>query len=127
MMLDWLWKGLAVTGKKLFSRKITQRYPEVYPDLSPRTRSAFQFDKDKCTSCNLCAMACPNRVITVNFNKNEQGKRELQEYQMSMSYCLFCGMCVEACPTSAIQMCARFTPAFKDKTISLTRWKGSNL
>ncbi len=120
----WLIKGLAVTFKKFFSPKITQRYPEQYPNLSAAVRGSFNFDAQKCTSCNLCAMACPNKVINVAVTKNEEGKRILDEYQMSLAYCLYCGMCTEACPTDAISMNPKFIPAYYFKENSLVRWRG---
>ena len=123
-MIMWLLKGLKLTAKRFVSKKITQLYPEVYPNLPEETRGSFVFEAEKCTSCNLCAMACPNKVISVNTTKDENGKRCLADYQMSISYCLYCGLCEEACPTSAIKMVSKFNHSFYQKESSLKSWKG---
>ena len=118
----WLIKGLFITAKRFFSRKITQSYPEVYPDLPKATRGDFQFSIDKCTACTLCALACPNKVIQISTDKTAEGKRRIDQYQMSLGYCLYCGLCVEACPTLAIEMKPSFTPAYYKKNTSLLCW-----
>ena len=120
---NWLISGLLVTLKKFFSKKITQLYPEVYPDLAPRVRGSFVFAFEKCTSCTLCVLACPNQVIKLDVQKDEQGKRKLACYNMSLSYCLYCGLCVEACPTSAIQMQPNFENSGYHKTSTIKKWE----
>ena len=119
----WLIKGLIITAKRFFSRKITQRYPEIYPDLPIATRGDFQFSTEKCTACQLCVLACPNKVIQVNSKKDTDGHRHFDSYQMSLGYCLYCGLCVEACPTAAIEMKASFVPAYYKKGTSLRCWR----
>ena len=96
-------KGLFVTAKRLFIPKITQKYPEVKPDLPPRSKGSFAFNKDSCISCELCSMACPNGVIKVEWHKGADGKKRLDRYRMNLGACLFCGLCVEACPTAPIK------------------------
>jgi NADH-quinone oxidoreductase subunit I len=118
----WLVKGLFVTLKKLLMPKITQRYPEVYPDLPEATRGAFKFNTETCTACNLCAIACPNKVIHVTACKGLDGKRQVDQYKMSLGYCLYCGLCVEACPTEAIQMQPQFNGGYYKKANSLSTW-----
>jgi NADH-quinone oxidoreductase subunit I len=103
-----LLKGLKITMKRFFKKKVTQQYPEVQPNLPPRSHGSFKFDFDKCIACNMCADACPNSVIRVDFTKDEKGKRVLQKYNMSLGYCLFCGLCVKACPKDAINFSTEF-------------------
>lgn len=95
-----LLKGLFVSAKRFWMPKITEKYPEVQPNLPPRSKGSFVYDKDTCTSCELCAMACPNGVIKVEWHKDETGKKRLDRYRMNLGHCLFCGLCVEACPTN---------------------------
>ncbi len=95
-----LLKGLGVSLKRFWMPKITQKYPEVQPDLPQRSKGSFKYDKDTCTSCELCSMACPNGVIKVEWHKDESGKKRLDRYRMNLGHCLFCGLCVEACPTT---------------------------
>ncbi|MDD2498102.1 MAG: NADH-quinone oxidoreductase subunit I [Desulfitobacteriaceae bacterium] len=95
-------KGLSVTIKHFFSPKITELYPEVKPKLPESVKADFDLDREKCIACGICANACPNKVITIETEKDENNKRRLKRYEMNMQYCLFCGLCAESCPTKAI-------------------------
>ena len=95
-----LLKGLGVSLKRFWMPKITEKYPEVQPNLPERSKGSFKYNKETCTSCELCSMACPNGVIKVEWHKDESGKKRLDRYRMNLGHCLFCGLCVEACPTS---------------------------
>lgn len=97
-----LLQGLGITFKRMVGPNITEFYPEHKPNLPNRVRSSMELQKDKCISCNMCIMACPNSVIKLTSEKNENNKKVLTSYQMDLGRCLFCGMCVEACPTKAL-------------------------
>lgn len=116
--------GLGITLKKFFQKKVTEQYPEVKPNLPARSRGSFDFYPEKCISCNLCAMACPNGVIKVESHKGESGKKVLDNYKMSLGYCLFCGLCVEACPTDAIKFKTDFEFAYFSRDEFDISWKG---
>lgn len=103
-----LLKGLGVTGKHWFKREITEQYPEQRPDLPPASQGFFDYELSKCIACGLCERACPNHVITVETEKNEEGKKVVTAYKMQVEYCLFCGMCIEACPTKALRNANNF-------------------
>lgn len=115
-------KGMGITAKRFFKKKVTVQYPEVKPKLPPRSHGSFNFDFDKCISCNMCADACPNGVIRVDFNKDEKGKRVLQQYNMNLGYCLFCGLCVKACPKDAINFKTEFDMVCYQKADTIYRW-----
>jgi NADH-quinone oxidoreductase subunit I len=115
-------KGLGITMKRLFMKKVTMQYPEVKPDLPPRSHGSFGFDFDKCIACNLCANACPNGVIRVDSVKNETGKKVLEQYNMSTGYCLYCGLCTKACPTGAIYFKPDFNNVCYNKEDTIRRW-----
>ncbi len=100
--------GLRVTIGHLFEKNITQQYPEEHPKLPPRSRCSFQLDSEKCTSCGICALSCPNRVIKIESYKDENKKKHLSNYEMELGYCLFCGLCVESCPSKALQVTSDF-------------------
>lgn len=118
-------KGMGITMKRFFMKKVTEQYPEVKPNLPPRSHGSFGFDFDKCISCNLCANACPNGVIRVDSVKNESGKKVLEQYNMSTGYCLYCGLCVKACPTSALYFKTDFNSICYSKEDTILRWMKS--
>lgn len=97
-----VFKGLGITFKRMIGPNITEFYPEERPNLPTRVRSSMELDREKCISCNLCVLACPNKVISLTSEKNENNKKVLLSYHMDVGRCLFCGMCTEACPTNAI-------------------------
>jgi NADH-quinone oxidoreductase subunit I len=117
-------KGLSITLKKFFEKKITQKYPEVKPKLPARSHGSFDFIPEKCISCNICANVCPNGVIKVESSLNDKGKKVLDTYRMSLSYCMFCGLCIEACPTAALNSKTDFETAAFGKKSSCVSWKG---
>lgn len=120
-----LLKGLGITIERLFSKKVTQEYPDVMPDLPPRSHGSFAFDPDKCISCGICVEVCPNSVIKLDFTKDEKGKRILEKYSMNLGYCLFCGFCVEHCPKSAVTFKTDFELACFDKKGAIYSWTGN--
>lgn len=103
-----LLKGLKVTAEHLFGKTITEQYPERKPKLPPRSHGFFVFEPDKCTSCGLCSLSCPNEVITVSSERDENKKRVLTGYVMNLAYCLYCGLCVEACPSDCLHVDSKF-------------------
>lgn len=107
--------GLRVTLGHLFEKKITQQYPEQHPQLPPRSLCSFKLDSKKCNACGICAMSCPNKVITVDSIRDENNKKHLSAYQMELMYCLFCGLCVESCPSQALQATQDFELSVYDK------------
>lgn len=117
-----LLKGMKITMKKFFNKKVTELYPEVKPDLPPRSHGSFKFEFEKCIACNMCADACPNSVIRVDFKKDEKGKRVLEQYNMSLGYCLFCGLCVKACPKDAINFKTDFGLTCYDRADTYYTW-----
>ena len=106
-----LFTGLGITLKRMLGPNITEFYPEEMPKLPPRTRSSMGLHPDKCISCNMCANACPNKVITIRSDKGETNKKVLKSYQMDVGRCLFCGLCTEACPTGALHVTQQFENA----------------
>jgi len=59
----------------------------------------------------MCAMACPNGVIKLTSEKDENNKKVLKSYHMDVGRCLFCGMCTEVCPTKAITVTQEYENA----------------
>lgn len=106
-----LLQGLGITFKRMVGPNITEFYPEEKPNLPTRVRSSMGLQRDKCISCNMCVMACPNTVIKLTSEKDENNKKKLTSYQMDVGRCLFCGLCVEACPTKALTVTQEYENA----------------
>src|SRR6266436_5585706 len=70
LLLRELFKGMALTGRYLFSRKITIRYPEEKTPMSPRFRGLhalrrYENGEERCIACKLCEAVCPALAITI--------------------------------------------------------------
>jgi NADH-quinone oxidoreductase subunit I len=107
-----LWEllvGLALTGKRLFSPKVTVRYPEEKTPQSPRFRGLhalrrYPSGEERCIACKLCEAVCPALAITIEAEPREDGSRRTTRYDIDLFKCVYCGFCEEACPTDAIVM-----------------------
>src|SRR5476651_2573521 len=106
-MLTELIKGMALTGKYMFSRKITVQYPEEKTPQSPRFRGEhalrrYPNGEERCIACKLCEAICPAQAITIEAEPREDGSRRTTRYDIDMVKCIYCGLCQEACPVDAI-------------------------
>jgi NADH-quinone oxidoreductase subunit I len=100
-------KGLALTGRHLFARKITTRYPEEKTPQSPRFRGLhalrrYPNGEERCIACKLCEAVCPAMAITIESAQRDDGSRRTTRYDIDLTKCIFCGFCEEACPVDAI-------------------------
>ena len=106
-----LLKGLSITIKRFLGPKIAEGYPEEKLTLPSRTRSSIVLEPGKCISCGLCVNVCPNQVINLTSEKDENNKKVLKTYYMNIGRCLLCGLCTETCPTSALKLSQEFENA----------------
>src|SRR5215218_6765515 len=104
-------KGLGVTLKHALRRSVTQRYPDVKPDLAPRTRGVIALKEANCTVCYKCSRECPDWCIYIDAHKESHepasgGKarsvKVLDRFAIDYALCMYCGICVEACPFDAL-------------------------
>lgn len=60
----------------------------------------------RCTSCFLCATACPAKCIYIEAAEHDDSTIEKfpLRYEIDTLLCIYCGYCVEACPVDAIRM-----------------------
>jgi NADH-quinone oxidoreductase subunit I len=102
-----LFKGLGVTGRYLFSRKITVQYPEEKTPMSPRFRGLhalrrYANGEERCIACKLCEAVCPALAITIDSEQRADGTRRTTRYDIDLFKCIYCGFCEEACPVDSI-------------------------
>ncbi|MGB7990646.1 MAG: NADH-quinone oxidoreductase subunit NuoI [Candidatus Methylophosphatis roskildensis] len=107
LMLRELVKGLALTGRHMFQRKITIQYPEEKTPQSNRFRGLhalrrYPNGEERCIACKLCEAVCPALAITIESEQREDGTRRTTRYDIDLTKCIFCGFCEEACPVDAI-------------------------
>ncbi|WP_080905704.1 4Fe-4S binding protein [Parabacteroides sp. Marseille-P3160] len=132
--------GMSVTLKELFTKKVTQQYPENRATLviSDRFRGELVMPHDEnnehaCTACGICEMNCPNGTITVKSKMIEtpEGKRKkvLDEYFYDLGQCTFCNLCVISCPSHAILFSNHFENAVftRSKLLERLNHEGSKL
>lgn len=106
--------GLVTTGKHLGRHAITVQYPTEKWTMPERSRGIVVLLSDKetgelnCTTCLLCMRACPAAAITIEYDKDEKGKRILKDFIVNNGLCCFCGLCEEACNFSAIKMATKY-------------------
>ena len=106
-MLTELFKGMALTGKYMFAKKITVQFPEEKTPLSPRFRGLhalrrYENGEERCIACKLCEAICPAQAITIEAEPRADGSRRTTRYDIDMVKCIYCGLCQEACPVDAI-------------------------
>ena len=106
----FLWellKGLRLTGKYLFKRKITVQYPEEKTPQSHRFRGLhalrrYPNGEERCIACKLCEAVCPAVAITIESEARDDGSRRTTKYDIDLTKCIFCGYCEESCPVDSI-------------------------
>jgi len=107
LLLLELVKGMALTGRHLFARKITVQFPEEKTPMSPRFRGLhalrrYPNGEERCIGCKLCEAVCPALAITIETAEREDRTRRTTRYDIDLTKCIFCGFCEEACPVDAI-------------------------
>ena len=107
-LLIELLRGMALTGRHLFARKITVQFPEEKTPISPRFRGLhalrrYPNGEERCIACKLCEAVCPAQAITIEAGpRRNDGTRRTTRYDIDMVKCIYCGLCQEACPVDAI-------------------------
>ncbi len=107
LMLLELLKGMSLTGRYFFARKITVQYPEERTPMSPRFRGLhalrrYPNGEERCIACKLCEAVCPAMAITIESEQRNDGTRRTTRYDIDLTKCIFCGFCEESCPVDSI-------------------------
>ena len=107
LLLIELLRGMMLTGRHLFARKITIQFPEEKTPQSPRFRGLhalrrYPNGEERCIACKLCEAVCPALAITIESEKRDDGTRRTTRYDIDLTKCIFCGLCEESCPVDSI-------------------------
>ncbi len=107
LMLTELLKGMRLTGRRMFDRKVTVQYPEEKTPQSHRFRGhhalrRYPNGEERCIACKLCEAVCPAVAITIESEQREDGTRRTTRYDIDLTKCIFCGFCEESCPVDSI-------------------------
>ena len=107
LLLIELFKGLMVTGRYMFAKKITVQYPDEKTPYSPRFRCLhalrrYPNGEERCIACKLCEAVCPALAITIEAEPRTDGSRRTTRYDIDLGKCIFCGFCEESCPVDSI-------------------------
>ena len=102
-----LLRGLSVTLRSLFRRKVTVNYPEEKTPQSVRFRGLhalrrYPNGEERCIACKLCEAVCPALAITIESDVRDDGSRRTTRYDIDLTKCIFCGFCEESCPVDSI-------------------------
>ena len=115
-----LLRGLKLTGRHLFSKKITVQYPEEKTPQSPRFRGLhalrrYPNGEERCIGCKLCEAVCPALAITIETEPRDDGTRRTTRYDIDLFKCIYCGFCEESCPVDSIVETRVFDYHFEER------------
>jgi NADH-quinone oxidoreductase subunit I len=120
LTLRELLAGMSLTGRRLFSSKITVQYPEEKTPQSNRFRGLhalrrYPNGEERCIACKLCEAVCPALAITIEAEEREDGTRRTTRYDIDLFKCIYCGFCEESCPVDSIVETRNFEYTFEHR------------
>ncbi|HYQ71674.1 MAG TPA: NADH-quinone oxidoreductase subunit NuoI, partial [Gammaproteobacteria bacterium] len=120
LTLRELLAGMGLTGRRLFSNKITVQYPEEKTPQSHRFRGLhalrrYPNGEERCIACKLCEAVCPALAITIEAEEREDGTRRTTRYDIDLFKCIYCGFCEESCPVDSIVETRNFEYSFEKR------------
>jgi len=123
LYLPGIARGMWITLKHLFRKKVTLQYPEQRWKFPEGFRGVPALVKDqegrvKCVACYLCQFVCPPKAITITAGEMPGNKVEKypEEFEINMLRCIYCGLCEEVCPEQAIFLTKEYEVAASTRT-----------
>ena len=116
-----LLKGLSLTLRYFYIKKVTIHYPDEEVPSSFRFRGILALRRypngeERCIACKLCEAVCPACAITIEAGPREaDGSRRTTLYDIDAFKCINCGFCEEACPVDAIVLTREMHYSIKDR------------
>src|SRR5215207_1186280 len=100
-------KGMGITLRHLFEKKITRQYPEYKRTLPERSRGLLTVDMDRCIACLQCMRVCRDHFLFIVLLKRDiAGSGKPKPYPVGfvidVSRCMYCSLCVEVCSFNCI-------------------------
>lgn len=105
-------RGMATVFNHSFRAPVTLEYPEVKPNIPPRSRGKLALLRKPdgsfaCTGCKMCQRVCPCMdLIQIESTKVEtpEGKKQtvIEKYTIDLGRCINCGNCTEACKVNCL-------------------------
>ena len=91
-----------------YLKAVSEGKAKINPPIKtpPGFRGKIQYDKEKCTGCQLCIKVCPCEAI--------EFKPEEKKIKIYLARCCFCGQCNDICPVNALSMSDEFLLAGTD-------------
>jgi NADH-quinone oxidoreductase subunit I len=86
--------GLATTLKILFTKPVTEQYPEYKRPLPARSRAVIILTRDpdgdeRCVACYLCSSVCPVSCISMQAAEREDGRRYARWFRINFARCIY--------------------------------------
>ena len=93
-MLIELLKGMLLTGRYFFARKITVQYPEERTPQSNHFRGLhalrrYANGEERGIACKLCEAVCPAMAITIESEEREDKTRRTTRYDIDLTMWTF--------------------------------------
>lgn len=108
-------KGLILTIKYFFKKKVTLCYPEEKEEIPLSYKGVHKYNKNKCIACRMCEKNCPVKAISID--AEGKGKEaNVTSFKIDYGKCLYCALCEENCMMKAIYLSTDYDLSTQNKS-----------